>query len=311
VRGMDIVGTSMNLSADRHTLNVTTQVVDLRNPAQTLAAITGATFLQYIVRWQMGSTIYFAGMSNTAANAPSFYGGTAQSVDLCSVSACFPHVLTYNEPNAPPPTVSGSPETGTVVCPPSPSASNPCVITVQVNVADVGNPKANSLLEEVGSYAFAASHPQNVTTNAQAEADNVPLQIDGACCYNFEAAVANGTTPGCHVADGQGDIKGRGKGNEKFNVQAHRCKDGSPDQISSSDPDVGMNFSSTQILAKVFDLGSNSATIIGTGTDNSTPVTFVAVVVDNGSGSTDTFSLTLSDGYSNAGTLIDGNVTVQ
>ena len=37
----------------------------------------------------------------------------------------------------------------------------------------------------------------------------------------------------------------------------------------------------------------------------------VAVVVDNGSGSTDTFSLTLLDGYSNAGTLIDGNVTVQ
>jgi hypothetical protein len=62
---------------------------------------------------------------------------------------------------------------------------------VQVNVADIGNPNANSLLEEVGAYAFAASHPQNVTTNAQAEADNVPLEIDGACCYNFKASVSN------------------------------------------------------------------------------------------------------------------------
>ena len=84
-----------------------------------------------------------------------------------------------------------------------------------------------------------------------------------------------------------------------------------PQQVNSSDPDVGMNFSSTQVLAKVFDLGSNSATIIGTGADNGTPVTFTAVLVDNGSGPLDTFSLTLSDGYSNSGTLVDGSVVVQ
>jgi hypothetical protein len=44
------------------------------------------------------------------------------------------------------------------------------------------------VLEEVGSYAFAASHPQGSTTSAQALADNVPLQIDGVCCYNFGAS---------------------------------------------------------------------------------------------------------------------------
>ena len=54
-----------------------------------------------------------------------------------------------------------------------------------MRTADVGGPGAGSLLEEVGSYAFAASHPQGATTNAQAEADNVPLEIDGVCCYNF------------------------------------------------------------------------------------------------------------------------------
>jgi hypothetical protein len=145
----------------------------------------------------MGDTLYYAAMANTVANVPSFYAGKTQSVDLCSVSACFPHVLTYNEPNAPPPTVSGSPEGGVVNCPVLPSAGNPCVLTVQVNVADVGNPNANSLLEEVGGYAFASSHPQNLTTNAQALADNVPLEIDGVCCYNFKAAVVNPPPPTC------------------------------------------------------------------------------------------------------------------
>ena len=70
-------------------------------------------------------------------------------------------------------------------CPSAPSATNPCVITVSVRTADVGSPSASRLLEEVGGYAFAASHPQGATTNAQAEADNVPLEIDGVCCYNF------------------------------------------------------------------------------------------------------------------------------
>jgi hypothetical protein len=127
----------------------------------------------------MGNTIYYAGMSNTATNQPSFYAGKAQSVDLCSVSACFPHVITYPEPG-----VGGNAEHGSVSCPTSPSASNPCTLTIKVATADVGNPTNKSLLEQVGTYAFAASHLQGTTTNAQAQADNVPLQIDGVCCFN-------------------------------------------------------------------------------------------------------------------------------
>jgi hypothetical protein len=184
VPGMDIVSSGLNLSSDGHTLNVITKVVDTSNPTATSLALT-APLLHYVTRWQMGNTIYYASMQNTAANQPSFYAGAAQSVDLCSVSACFPHVITYNEPDAVPPTVSGLPETGTVNCPASPSAKSPCTITVKVNVADVGGPTSASLLEEVGAYAFAASHPENATSNAQAEADSVPLEIDGACCFNF------------------------------------------------------------------------------------------------------------------------------
>jgi len=139
----------------------------------------------------MGNTIYFAAMENTAANQPVFYAGKAQSVDLCSVSACFPHVITYPEPGF----TGGAAETGTVTCPPVPSATNPCSVTVKVNVADVGGPTSKSLLEEVGAYAFGSVHQQGATTNAQALADDVPLQVDGECCFNFQASKSNGPQP--------------------------------------------------------------------------------------------------------------------
>jgi len=100
-------------------------------------------------------------------------------VDLCSVSACFPHVITYPEP-----AFGGSAESGNVSCPASLSASNPCTLTIKVKAADVGAPSSSSLLEEVGSYGFGSAHQQGVLTNAQAEADDVPLEIDGICCFN-------------------------------------------------------------------------------------------------------------------------------
>src|SRR5213078_4966284 len=136
-----------------------TKVVDLAHPSITSSALA-APLLDYVTRWQLGNTLYYAAMTNNAANQPIFYAGKTQSVDLCSVSACFPHVLTYPEPG-----LGGTQETGTVTCPAAPSASNPCSITMRVSVADVGGPTAKSLLEEIGGYAFAASHPQGATTN--------------------------------------------------------------------------------------------------------------------------------------------------
>jgi hypothetical protein len=60
-----------------------------------------------------------------------------------------------------------------------------------VNVADVGSPTATSLLEEIGGYAFGSAHPQGATTNAQAFADDGPLELDGVCCFNFRAGKAH------------------------------------------------------------------------------------------------------------------------
>ncbi len=177
VPGMDITATSVSLK--NGVLTVTAKVANLSQPAVTMASLPGATNLQYVTRWQMGNTIFYAAMENTGANAPIFYAGRAKSVDLCSVSACFPHVLTFPEP-----AFGGTAEPGSVSCPAAPSAANPCILTIQVRAGDVGSPSTSSLLEEVGSYTFAASTPSGEITNAQAQADDVPLEIDGACCYN-------------------------------------------------------------------------------------------------------------------------------
>ena len=69
--------------------------------------------------------------------------------------------------------------------PATPTLRTPCTATINVAPADVGSPTASSLLEETGSYAFAAARPQAAVTNALAEADELPLQVDGSCCFNF------------------------------------------------------------------------------------------------------------------------------
>ena len=177
--GMDIRSSHVSIASSGQTLNVTMQVTDLAHPATAIAGVLGATNVQYVTRWQMGNTIYYAAMENNATNQPIFYAGKQQTIDLCSVSACFPHVLTYPEPGAGP-TFTGIPETGSISCP----STGPCTLTIKVKLADVGSPTNTSLLESIGAYALAAAIQEGAEDNASAQTDTVPLEIDGVCCYN-------------------------------------------------------------------------------------------------------------------------------
>jgi hypothetical protein len=177
--GFDVRSSQLNFSPDGSTLNVTMQVADLAHPATAVAAVPGATNVQYVTRWQMGSTVYYAAMENNALNQPIFYAGAMKSIDLCSVSACFPHVLTYPEPGTGP-TFTGKTETGSISC-----STNPCTLTISVKVADVGGPTGASILESIGGYSLAAAIQEGAEDNASAQSDTVPLEIDGVCCYNF------------------------------------------------------------------------------------------------------------------------------
>ena len=175
----DVRSSRLSFSPDGSTLNVTMQVTDLAHPATAIAAVPGATNVQYVTRWQMGNTVYYAAMENSALNQPIFYAGAMQTIDLCSVSACFPHVLTYPEPGAGP-TFTGKAETGSISC-----TLSPCTLTISVKAADVGGPTTASLLESVGAYSLAAALQEGAEDNASAQTDTVPLEIDGVCCFNF------------------------------------------------------------------------------------------------------------------------------
>jgi len=87
------------------------------------------------------------------------------------------------------------------------------------------------------------------------------------------------------------------------------CEDLDKDDLHAQDADANMNFQATQILSIVFDDATNSVTLVGNGTDNGNPVTFAAVAVDGPAG-IGTFSLILSDGYTNSGTLLDGSIVL-
>jgi hypothetical protein len=309
VPAMDLQSSQMQLSGS--TLKVTTRVADLSPTAiaSARATIPGAAFLQYVTRWQMGTTIYYAALeidpTKPLNNQRTFFAGSAQSIDLCSVSACFPHILVYPEPG----TVigGGSGETGSVQCPATPSATNPCTVTINVNAGDIGNPTMSSLLEQVGSYSLVSAHRQGDITNAQALADDVPLEIDGACCYNFQASVANGGPPPCHEADGDGEIQGQRSGNATFHVDQDACEDQDAESVGVNDSGSGTDFHSNQIQSVSFDDVANTMTVSGSGTNAGHPVTFTMVTL-NGPAGVGTFSLILSDGYVVSGTLLSGSV---
>jgi hypothetical protein len=186
VPGLDLTGNGLSLSK-QGALTVTMRTADVSAAGVAAAStnVRGAQFLQFVTRWQMGNTIYYAMMETTPALAAAgiyqFYAGRAQSIDLCSVSACDPHVIFYPEA----PATGANTESGNVSCPARPSSSNPCTVTIHVAGADVGSPTTSSLLEEVGSYAFGAARQQAAITNPQAESDELPLEVDGICCFNF------------------------------------------------------------------------------------------------------------------------------
>jgi hypothetical protein len=180
-------------------------------------------------------------------------------------------------------------------------------VTINVNVSDVGSPTATSLLEEVGSYTFGSTHPDNSTTNAQAEADNVPLEIDGVCCYNFKASVANGPLPSCSERDGQGEVKGNRSGSASFEFDLDGCKDNDPEFVRESDPGSGADFHSTRVDGIIFDEGTRTLTVLGSGTNAGHDVTFTMVAVDGGVAA-GAFELVLSDGYRTSGSLTTGAI---
>ncbi|MCA1823312.1 MAG: hypothetical protein ABR520_04610 [Mycobacteriales bacterium] len=132
-------------------------------------------FGQLVVRWQMGNTLFHAGVEQPAGGAQSnFFAGETLPVDLCSVSGCKPNYFDY----------FGTP--GSASGEVTSSAGGGTTYKINVPLSAIGNPSPESLLEEV--MAFVAVSPKSASVpmnNAQAFADEVPLQLEGTKTFNF------------------------------------------------------------------------------------------------------------------------------
>jgi hypothetical protein len=119
-------------------------------------------------------------------------------------------------------------------------------------------------------------------------------------------------TLACESADGHGDIPGKNGGKASFSEHENDC-DESGDSANFKDPGSGTNFQSTKVDSVVYDGVAHSVTMTGLGTNNGLPVAFTIVAVDSSLVPPGLFSITLSDGYTNSGSLlsVSGSITLR
>jgi len=135
--------------------------------------------------------------------------------------------------------------------------------------------------------------------------------VDVAPAYDFNPAVTTPPFQICHAADGDGNVSGKNGGSAHFHFDRDACEgDGAAESVDAQDPGSGTDFHSTSITAATFDDSTHTVTIVGDGTNAGHAVTFTMVGLDSGI-LPGVFSLTLSDGYSVSGTLLNGGIQLQ
>jgi Kelch motif/Galactose oxidase, central domain len=111
-------------------------------------------------------------------------------------------------------------------------------------------------------------------------------------------------------ASGRGTIDGQGDA-ASFNFRVKQSGDRPTGSLSFNDPAAGISITRAKVRTLTFN--GNSANLSGTARlGNGTRVTYSVSVTDNSSdGSSDTFSITLSNSYSASGTLTSGDIQIQ
>jgi hypothetical protein len=139
----------------------------------------------------------------------------------------------------------------------------------------------------------------------------------GTCDHTSIATQTTGTPitgggggGGCRESDGGGDMPSAKSGTAHASFDADGCKDGDVNQSEANDPGAGESFKSSQVQSIQFDDVAHSVTMVGLGISNGKPVTFQMVAVDNGL-LPGTIFLSLDDGYTLVGTLLNGSVILR
>ena len=134
------------------------------------------------------------------------------------------------------------------------------------------------------------------------------LVTGGALAHKAALATAELYDPGI-VVSGQGSIHGQGD-EATFEFDAKQSDNRPTGSLSFSDPAAGISITKAKLRTLTFN--GNSADLGGTARlGDGRRVTYSVTAIDNSSdGSTDTFSITLSNGYSASGTLFTGDIRI-
>ena len=232
---------------------------------------------------------------------PPTYAGTVfvlQDFGTSSTSvSCNPSSVAVNQPTQCTATV-----TDTSSMPTSPTGP----VSFTTSSSGTFTPSNSCSLNPISSSASNCS--VSYTPNPGSEGTHVITgTYSGDLTHSGSSGTFSLTVTECRESDGNGDFhSGHGEGNFAFDND--KCKDGDPNQVSSTNRGDGQNFQSTQITSSTFDAATNTVTIIGVGTSNGVPVSFTFVALETTPTTPGWVSFTFSDGYTTAGTLIDGNI---
>jgi len=177
----------------------------------------------------------------------------------------------------------------------------------------------------VGSYSTATTdhgflrrqgHWKTVDVNlADALATNRVTGInDHGCMVGVYTGIdtrRHGFEASSREADGAGDEAGKNGGIAQMDFHEDDCNQ-QPEKEDFSDPGAGIDFHATQVLAVTYDEVAHTVTIAGLGNNNAIlPVAFTIIAVDSSAVPPGMFSISLSNGYSNSGSLLSGTITLR
>jgi hypothetical protein len=179
-------------------------------------------------------------------------------------------------------------------------AGGMCIQATPCTWAQVKTNWPGASLWPFGNLLFKVGGPWLPWTG-NVDAFTIGIQGRETTTYDFEPRA-------CQEADGNGDFKGQQQGNFSFDEDG--CADGDQDNVQSANRGDGKAFQSTRIDSLKFDSALHSITVAGAGLSAGLPVTFVLTAIEAGPAAPGWVSLTFSDGYSNAGSLLNGSITL-
>ena len=161
---------------------------------------------------------------------------------------------------------------------------------------------------------------RNMCDGTQLFKQNITTFVDPTAPFPVTDPDAGGSADGwsdyiiarCRTGDGDGDFDDKDEHRHHGHFHHNSCENGGGD-VEEDDENTGKHFQSTSVDSATFSSNADglALTMVGTGLHDGLPVTFTMIAVDHGNLAPGVFMLVLSDGYSVAGSLLNGSLVLR